>query len=103
MSKTYTKEEIKTELKKLKAGNTESEEYDLGWDSALDCVGEHFDDKEEEDKTPKQGICEWCKDEYDEPPVVPLYKIRNRIACRDCAREWFMELNESFERYGDND
>lgn len=34
------------------------------------------------------GVCEACRDEYDEPKEVPLYKVRGHLICGRCASEF---------------
>lgn len=33
------------------------------------------------------GICEFCKDEYDEPKPSKLYKLNGKLMCGSCASE----------------
>jgi len=46
------------------------------------------------------GICECCKDEYDEPKVTPLYRVGGILRCGDCATQYEMDAMYNEMAYG---
>jgi hypothetical protein len=49
----------------------------------------------------KKGICNNCKDGYDEPIETELFLIKGRWICGDCANTWEHEAAEHLSRYGE--
>ena len=48
------------------------------------------------------GICEWCKDEYDNPSETPLFKFGKRTACGECCNAWHNEKAMYLSAYGED-
>jgi hypothetical protein len=42
----------------------------------------------------KIGICENCKDDYDEPKETKLYYVYKEWVCGDCACMWKAEIEQ---------
>ena len=45
----------------------------------------------------KQGICENCEDEYDEPKTQTLYFYTNEWVCSSCANQYKADLEHGRE------